>query len=840
MPIPLDDPGRLRALARSGLLDSEPEEGLDRLTGLASRLLGAPVALVSLVDGQRQHVKSTAGIEPWQPPVSPTFCQYVVVEQAPLFVSDARLDPRVRENLEMPDLDVIAYAGVPLTTADGHTLGSLCAIESSPREWTEDDIALLGEIARGVISEIELRATNRELREAEERFHRTLEHAPIGMALVAPDGGFLEVNRSLCEIVGYSSEELLALTFQDITHPDDLETDLEYVRQMLAGEFRTYQMHKRYLHKDGRIIWIKLSVSLIREATGEPLYFVSQIEDITSAKRADEALREAQSRLQAIFDHVPAGLSLRDLDGRYIHVNNYVARALGTTTEELSGHRPAEHLGPGQIERVSADDEEMLRSGKPAAREVSVRNADGTDHDYHVVDYPVVDEHGSVAAFGSFTLDITERKGAERARERAFKELDEAQRIARIGSWSWDTSTSESVWSPEMYRAFARDPADGPANGEQFFAYLHAADRDRIAARYAEILAGAESFDVDYRIVAGDGTHRTLHALGRRDSTRQGFFMGTVQDVTELREAERDVRRERDYAAAITRSMREGLLLTREGTIIDVNDALCELTGFSRQELIGASIPYPFWAPTTVDQLQRHRLTVRAGESHEVEAEYVRKDGVRFAVSINTTSAHPADGELLGYVSTIRDITDEKRHRAELERLATSDSLTGLLNHRVFHELLAAEIARAKRHHRPLSIALLDLDHFKDINDRHGHPTGDRTLREAADRLRPLVRQGEHLARVGGEEFAWILPYATGAQAYAAVERVRTSIAASPFPDVGTVTLSGGVCTLADAGDAERLYHFADQALYQAKQQGRNRTCRHNPGSDTTAARSVT
>jgi diguanylate cyclase (GGDEF)-like protein/PAS domain S-box-containing protein len=300
------------------------------------------------------------------------------------------------------------------------------------------------------------------------------------------------------------------------------------------------------------------------------------------------------------------------------------------------------------------------------------------------------------------------------------------------------------------------------------------------------------------------------------------------------------VRRERDYAAAITRSMREGLMLSREGTIIDVNDALCELTGFSREELIGASIPYPFSSTSSVDQLQRHRLTVRAGESHEVETEYVRKDGVSFAVSVNTTAAHPAGGELLGYVSTIRDITDEKRHRAELERLATSDSLTGLLNHRVFHELLAAEIARAKRHHRPLSMALLDLDHFKDINDRHGHPTGDRTLREAANRLRPLVREGEHLARVGGEEFAWILPYATGAQAYAAVERVRKSLAASPFPDVGTVTLSAGVCQLADAGDAERLYHLADQALYQAKQQGRNRTCGHDPGADRTAARSVT
>ena len=124
--------------------------------------------------------------------------------------------------------------------------------------------------------------------------------AAVGMALVAPDGRWLQVNRSLCDIVGYSEQELLTKTFQDITHPDDLETDLGYVRQMLAGEIRTYQMEKRYFHKQGHVVWILFSVSLVRDSNGEPLYFISQIQNITERKRAEEQVNQNAARAEAL------------------------------------------------------------------------------------------------------------------------------------------------------------------------------------------------------------------------------------------------------------------------------------------------------------------------------------------------------------------------------------------------------------------------------------------------------------------------------------------------------------------------------------------------------------
>src|SRR5258705_549692 len=114
--------------------------------------------------------------------------------------------------------------------------------------------------------------------------------APIGMAIVSPEGKWLQVNRAICEIVGYQAVELQLLTFQDITHPDDLEADLGYLEQLLRGEIRSYQMEKRYFHKNGHVVWVLLSVTLARRMDGTPLHFISQIQDITQRKQAEKAL----------------------------------------------------------------------------------------------------------------------------------------------------------------------------------------------------------------------------------------------------------------------------------------------------------------------------------------------------------------------------------------------------------------------------------------------------------------------------------------------------------------------------------------------------------------------
>lgn len=162
-------------------------------------------------------------------------------------------------------------------------------------------------------------------------FQSAFEFAAIGMALVSPEGKWLQVNRSVCEITGYSEAELLARTFQDITHPDDLDLDLANVRKMLAGEIRTYQMEKRYFHKNGAIVWVLLSVSLVHNKSGAPLFFISQIQDITRRKQSDEQLAEAAAeiqRLQKGLLKVCAWTKRIELNGKWIPIDEFLSKHL--------------------------------------------------------------------------------------------------------------------------------------------------------------------------------------------------------------------------------------------------------------------------------------------------------------------------------------------------------------------------------------------------------------------------------------------------------------------------------------------------------------------------------
>ena len=141
------------------------------------------------------------------------------------------------------------------------------------------------------------------LRESEKRFQTTFEQAAIGMAIVGPDGKMIQVNRRLCAMVGYTADELLTLRFQDLTHPDDLPADLVALRAMRSGEMASFSRCKRYVHKDGDIVWIKLAVATVRDEAGHKLdYFVSAFEDITEAKRSEAALQESEEKFRRLFD----------------------------------------------------------------------------------------------------------------------------------------------------------------------------------------------------------------------------------------------------------------------------------------------------------------------------------------------------------------------------------------------------------------------------------------------------------------------------------------------------------------------------------------------------------
>jgi diguanylate cyclase (GGDEF)-like protein/PAS domain S-box-containing protein len=289
-----------------------------------------------------------------------------------------------------------------------------------------------------------------------------------------------------------------------------------------------------------------------------------------------------------------------------------------------------------------------------------------------------------------------------------------------------------------------------------------------------------------------------------------------------------------EHARPILAAIGVGYLVTDDRRIVGINDTLCGILGFQRDELINLEMPWPFTPPEgeEISYAIAQRMTAEAlasGFSDPVELPLMRRDGTRFMGEVVISPARTEGGEILGWVSTIRDVSKRHDYEIELERLATHDPLTGLANRRLFDDRLDQEIADAIRHGRALAVAILDLDRFKEVNDQFGHPAGDRALSDTAKRLQRVLRRGDLLARVGGEEFAWILPEVHSHGAWAAVERARHAIADQPFEGIGQLTISIGVALRGDISEASALYEHADESLYRAKREGRDRSIMWRP-----------
>ncbi|MBD2013429.1 PAS domain S-box protein [Microcoleus sp. FACHB-53] len=250
------------------------------------------------------------------------------------------------------------------------------------------------------------------LRESEERFHQAFENAAIGMALVSLDGYWLQVNRSLCEMLGYSEQELLALTFQAVTHPDDLHLGLNYFQQMLSGEIRSCQFEKRYLHKLGHTVWGMLSSSMVRDGQNQPLYIVTQIEDITERKQALEELRNLSKALESAVE----GIAQVDSQGRYFKTNPAYARMLGYQPEELVGMNWKQTIYPDELETIETAYQRMLIDGK-AEFEARALRKDGTVFDKQVVMVKAYDQQQQFIGNYCFMKDISDRREIERLKD---------------------------------------------------------------------------------------------------------------------------------------------------------------------------------------------------------------------------------------------------------------------------------------------------------------------------------------------------------------------------------------------------------------------------------------
>ncbi len=450
----------------------------------------------------------------------------------------ARLVPELEGSGRLGTLAAAARSEDSLRLAARHRDGHDFTVDVSVDAGEEPDAALL------IISVCDVeagRAAARAVDIAAGPARSAFEAAPVGMALIALDGSrLLQVNRALCQIVGFREQDLLAVGLDEITHTEDLSIGADALDCLRTGEVAAMEVQKRYYHRRGHPIWVSVSTSLARDAAGEPHHLIGVFQNISAIKATEAALRAANNQLQAIFDHAPAWLTLRALDGRFLNANDHLIRSLGTTRQELIGSHPGTHLDPEVAAAIHAGDHQVWETRQPVTAELEVPGRDGESHNYQVVRYPVLDDAGEVSAFGSFALDITDRTRSAEARERALAAFEEAQRIARVGSWSWDPDAGTTAWSRQMYRIFGLDADAEPTSAQTLFELAAPADRKRVMKAWQTRFGGQQRFELDYTIVGGDGVQRSLHVVGRQDE--HGHLSGTCQDVTELRAAERELR----------------------------------------------------------------------------------------------------------------------------------------------------------------------------------------------------------------------------------------------------------------------------------------------------------
>jgi len=352
---------------------------------------------------------------------------------------------------------------------------------------------------------------------------------------------------------------------------------------------------------------------------------------------------------------------------------------------------------------------------------------------------------------------------------------------------------------------------------------------NRLAATLAMEPGQERSVDLQWRHLDGRSvyTRAWMRAVERPDGSVAQE--GVVQDITELRELETELRHSEQRHRLLAENAYDVIwTMALDGTITYVSPAVERVRGITPEEAMHQSIDEihpPESAALHRDYYQRLFAAIEAGTELPIfrgEEEYYRKDGSIMTGDLQVIPHIDSDGHVVELLGVTRDISERKMFEAELTRLAVTDPVTGVWNRRQGSDLLLAETTKPERHRRQLSLLMVDVDHFKSINDSFGHLAGDEVLIEMAQRLVAAVRSTDMVIRWGGEEFVILLQECPIEDATARAEKIRRQIADHPFPGVGTVTVSVGAAQLRAGDDLAAWLGRADNALYEAKRAGRN------------------
>ncbi len=509
--------------------------------------------------------------------------------------------------------------------------------------------------------------------ESEGVFRAIFEQAAVGVAqVVSRTGAFVRINRRYAEILGYTVAEMERLTYQQITHPHDLQKGLDNMKRLLAGEIREFSTEKRYCHKDGSIVWGKLTVSPMWPAGEEPNHHIAVVEDITVSKRAEESLRENERFLQLVFDSIQDGISVLDRHSTIIRANRWME-------DKHASEAPLEGKKCFAVyqQRISpcpwCPTVKTLETGVTHKSVVPYPNAEAPEGWVELSAFPLKDAEGEITGVIEYAKDITDSRRAEQAMREAksFSEslIETANAIVvvldRQGEITVFNSTAERITG---YTA-------EELGGKNWFEVLVPRERyPEVWGEFERLMAGGVPQEFENPILTKGGEERHI-VWKNSELIRDGQVAGTVSfgiDITERKQAEEALRESEERHRLAQRLSAVGTWEWNVATgDIFWSDEVLSIWGLNRESLVGTYDEVAQYIhPDDVAGWQENvRACVEDGREHNTEFRIIRPDGTVRWVAAFGDAHRDEHGKALRMVGVVMDVTERKQAEREREEL---------------------------------------------------------------------------------------------------------------------------------------------------------------------------
>ncbi|MEB3351004.1 MAG: PAS domain S-box protein [Cyanobacteriota bacterium] len=662
------------------------------------------------------------------------------------------------------------------------------------------------------------------------------EAIPVGTyTMVLPrDGGMASfgfMSDRFLAIAGLDRETAAAnpLNVFACVHPDDYDSWLQRNQEVFAGKLPFYGETRIVV--DGEVRWISAE-SIPRDLPDGSTIWEGVLIDITERIRAQQQLREERERLQLLAENATDVVIKLGLTGQVEWVSTSIAAVLGW--------QPGEVVGKPIADLVSPDDHALLREiqvdPEPTVVhriEIRLLRCDGGSRWMALTLRPVCDPQGQRIAQVGGLRDIHQEVIARQAMAR------EKLRLA---------TTLDSLLDPHLSLGPVRNPEgrivdflcldanlaacgdlERPREGvigSSLLQLLPTCGETGLLARFAEVMESGDPLALNEVPIPGPhhGEERRLDLRVVRVS--EGLSC-SWRDVSERFEAARRLAAsEEKYRLLAENSSDVVMQISDDGLIRWVSPSLEPMLGWRPEEWIGRRGTDFLEHRGDAERFRRNQEKVRAGQTIVARDRVLARDGTWRWTETHASAFRAANGVIDGMVASFRTIDGEVEAEQALARQARTDSLTGLPNRRDTFARLAALTGAATAAGRPLALAFCDLDHFKAINDRHGHAAGDALLLAVSERMRQVVRRTDVVGRIGGDELLVLLDGVDGLEEALGLAETLRRQARQPVEFAGrsfAVTLSIGVTLFRPGESVDALVARADAAMYEAKQSGRDR-----------------